>query len=68
MTRIIQAELFRLARRRTMAMAAAGAALFSAVATLAVFSSATASDAPTMRTRTSRTSAIRGGAHSSRKG
>jgi hypothetical protein len=49
MTRIIQAELFRLARRRTMAMAAAGAALFSAVATLAVFSSATASGAPPSR-------------------
>lgn len=40
MTRIIKAELLRLVRRRTMMLAAGGAALFSTVATLAVFSSA----------------------------
>lgn len=40
MTRIIHAELLRLARRRTVMFAAAGAAVFAAVATLTVFSSA----------------------------
>jgi ABC-type transport system involved in multi-copper enzyme maturation permease subunit len=45
MTRIIRAELLRLVRRRTMVIAAAGALLFSVVATLTVFSSAQASGA-----------------------
>jgi ABC-type transport system involved in multi-copper enzyme maturation permease subunit len=40
MTRIIHAELIRLLRRRTVLIAAAGALLFSVVATLTVFSSA----------------------------
>ncbi len=40
MTRIIRAELLRLVRRRTIMFAAAGAAVFSVVATLTVFSSA----------------------------
>jgi ABC-2 type transport system permease protein len=40
MTRIIHAELIRLVRRRTIAVAAAGAVIFSVVATLTVFSSA----------------------------
>jgi len=40
MTRIITAELLRLVRRRTIAIAVAGSLLFSVVATLAVFSSA----------------------------
>jgi ABC-type transport system involved in multi-copper enzyme maturation permease subunit len=42
MTRIIKAELFRLVRRRTVLLAGAGALVFSAVATLTVFSSAQA--------------------------
>jgi ABC-2 type transport system permease protein len=45
MTRIIRAELLRLVRRRTMVIAGAGALLFSAVATLTVFSSATSGPA-----------------------
>ncbi|CAN5660277.1 hypothetical protein BH20ACT1_BH20ACT1_03330 [soil metagenome] len=49
MTRIIRAELVRLARRRTMVLAAAGSLLFATVATLAVFSSAQASSAPRAR-------------------
>lgn len=40
MTRIIHAELQRLLRRRTLVIASLGAALFSAIATLTVFSSA----------------------------
>lgn len=40
MTRVIRAELLRLVRRRTVTVAAAGCALFSVVATLAVFSTA----------------------------
>jgi ABC-type transport system involved in multi-copper enzyme maturation permease subunit len=46
MTRIISAELLRLVRRRTLLVTAAGAALFSVVATLAVFSSARAPGVP----------------------
>ena len=46
MTRVIRAELFRLVRRRTILIAAAGAAVFSTVATLAVFASARSADAP----------------------
>ena len=42
MTRIIKAELFRLLRRRTVVLAAAGALAFSVVVTLTVFSSAEA--------------------------
>lgn len=49
MTRIVKAELLRLVRRRTMVLAAAGAVLFSAVATLAVFSSARPASAPPSR-------------------
>ena len=40
MTTIIKAELFRLLRRRTVVLAAMGAVVFAAVATLTVFSSA----------------------------
>jgi ABC-type transport system involved in multi-copper enzyme maturation permease subunit len=40
MTRIIRAELYRLARRRTMVLATLGSLVFATVATLAVFSSA----------------------------
>jgi ABC-type transport system involved in multi-copper enzyme maturation permease subunit len=46
MTRIIKAELFRLLRRRTVVVAGIGALLFSAVATLTVFSSAEATGVP----------------------
>lgn len=46
MTRIIHAELLRLLRRRTVVVAVAGSLLFSAVATLTVFSSAPASGQP----------------------
>ena len=49
MTRIVHAELLRLLRRRTLVVAAAGALLFSVVATLAVFSSARDSGAPSRR-------------------
>ncbi len=50
MTRIIRAELIRLVRRRTFVLSAAGALLFSVVATLTVFSSARASTgAPSRR-------------------
>ena len=49
MTRIVHAELLRLLRRRTLVVAAAGALLFSVVATLAVFSSARGSGAPSRR-------------------
>ena len=42
MTRIIRAELLRLVRRRTLIVTAIGALIFSAVATLTVFSSAQA--------------------------
>ena len=49
MTRIVKAELLRLVRRRTLAVAAAGALLFSVVATLTVFSSARDSAAPSRR-------------------
>lgn len=48
MTRIVRAELFRLLRRRTLVFGAIGAAVFSLVATLAVFSSAS-SDPPVGR-------------------
>jgi ABC-2 type transport system permease protein len=48
MTRIIQAELLRLVRRRTLLVTVAGSVLFSVVTTLAVFSSARAAGvAPT---------------------
>jgi ABC-2 type transport system permease protein len=43
MTRIIKAELLRLARRRTLLITAAGSLLFSLVAALSVFASAEAS-------------------------
>lgn len=46
MTRIIKAELFRLLRRRTVLFAGAGALVFSAVATLTVFSSAQQTGVP----------------------
>jgi ABC-type transport system involved in multi-copper enzyme maturation permease subunit len=46
MTRIIEAELFRLLRRRTLVLAAAGALAFSVVTTLTVFSSAEVSGRP----------------------
>jgi ABC-type transport system involved in multi-copper enzyme maturation permease subunit len=46
MNRIIHAELLRLLRRRTLLIAAAGAVLFAAVATLTVLSSAEGSGAP----------------------
>jgi hypothetical protein len=46
MTRIIRAELYRLARPRTMVIAAGASLLFSTVATLAVFASATDSPVP----------------------
>ena len=49
MTRIVKAELLRLVRRRTVVATAAGALLFSVVATLTVFSSATATDANSRR-------------------
>ncbi len=49
MTRIIHAELLRLVRRRTLAVVAAGSLLFAAVASLAVFSSAEGSAAPSRR-------------------
>ena len=52
MTRIIRAELMRLVRRRTLLVIAAGAALFSAVATLTVFSSAQATGARSRRSGT----------------
>jgi len=37
MTRIIQAELMRLVRRRTLVVTAAGSAVFSVIAALTVF-------------------------------
>lgn len=49
MTRIIHAELRRLVRRRPLAIAAAGSVLFSLVATLAVFASASGSGAASRR-------------------
>jgi ABC-2 type transport system permease protein len=49
MTRIVRAELFRLLRRRTIVVAAAGSLLFSLVATLTVFSSARASGVSSRR-------------------
>jgi ABC-type transport system involved in multi-copper enzyme maturation permease subunit len=52
MTRIIHAELLRLVRRRTMVIAAAGSLLFSAVATLTVFSSARTSGVASRRSGT----------------
>jgi len=52
MTRIIRAELLRLVRRRTLLVTAVGAALFSAVATLTVFSSAQATGARSRRSGT----------------
>jgi ABC-type transport system involved in multi-copper enzyme maturation permease subunit len=53
MTRIIKAELLRLVRRRPMLITAAGAVLFSLVATLTVFSSARpGSGAPSRRAGT----------------
>jgi ABC-2 type transport system permease protein len=55
MTRIVHAELLRLVRRRTVVVAAAGALLFSVVATLTVFGSATASGAPSRRSGTTLT-------------
>lgn len=49
MTRIVKAELLRLARRRTLIIAVAGSLLFSVVATLTVFSSAEAVGVPSRR-------------------
>jgi ABC-type transport system involved in multi-copper enzyme maturation permease subunit len=49
MTRIIRAELQRLVRRRTVLITAAAALVFSAVATLTVFSSAEATGQPSRR-------------------
>lgn len=51
MTRIIQAELLRLVRRRTLLVTSAGSIFFSAVATLAVFSSARGAGVPPARGR-----------------
>lgn len=52
MTRIVKAELFRLVRRRTLLIAAAGSLLFSIVATLTVFSSARATGVASRRSGT----------------
>ena len=49
MTRIVKAELLRVVRRRTVVATAAGALLFSAVATLTVVSSATATGVSSRR-------------------
>jgi ABC-type transport system involved in multi-copper enzyme maturation permease subunit len=49
MTRIIQAELLRLVRRRTVLIMATGSLLFSLVATLTVFSSAQGTGTPSRR-------------------
>ena len=49
MTRMIHAELIRLLRRRTIVGLAAAAVVFAVVATLDVFSSATAAGAPSLR-------------------
>jgi ABC-2 type transport system permease protein len=49
MTRIVRAELIRLLRRRTIVVLAAAAVLFAVVATVNVFSSATAAGAPSLR-------------------
>ncbi len=49
MTRIVKAELFRLARRRTMVVAAVGSVLFAVVTALTVFSSAQEAGAPARR-------------------
>jgi ABC-type transport system involved in multi-copper enzyme maturation permease subunit len=49
MTRIIKAELLRLVRRRTIVITAAAALVFSAVATLTVFSSAQATGVASRR-------------------
>ena len=49
MTRIVKAELLRLVRRRTMAVTAAAALVFSLVATLTVFSSAEATGTASRR-------------------
>lgn len=49
MKRVVKAELLRLARRRTLIVAAAGSLLFSVVATLTVFSSVTAVAVPSRR-------------------
>lgn len=46
MTRLIRAELIRLLRRRTVLVLAAGAVVFALIATVDVFSSATATGAP----------------------
>jgi hypothetical protein len=55
MTRIIHAELIRLLRRRTIVTTVLGAVAFSVVATLALFSSATVSGAPSRRSGTTLT-------------
>lgn len=60
MTRILQAELRRLVRRRTLVPAAAGAVLFSVIATLTVFSSARDAGVPSRRGGTTLT--VLGGA------
>jgi ABC-2 type transport system permease protein len=49
MIRIVRAELLRLVRRRTLLIAAGGAALFAVVTTLTVFASAEAIDVPSRR-------------------
>ncbi len=49
LTRIVRAELFRLVRRRTMVVAAAGAAAFAVVTVLTVFSTAEIAASPDRR-------------------
>ena len=49
MIRVVRAELLRLARRRTMVVAAAGSVLFAVVTTLTVFSSIQQAGAPSRR-------------------
>lgn len=49
MTRIVKAELFRLARRRTLVVAAVGSLLFAAITSLTVFAAAQGAGAPARR-------------------
>ncbi|MBA2496340.1 MAG: ABC transporter permease, partial [Acidimicrobiia bacterium] len=48
-TRIVKAELFRLARRRTLVVATVGSLVFAALTSLTVFSSAQAAGVPSRR-------------------
>lgn len=60
MTRIISAELLRLARRRSLLVAAAGALLFSVVASLTVFSTARDTAGPASRRNGTTVAALSG--------